>query len=264
MNEILQYYEQSNESARLHSGSGLLERIRTQDILQRYLPPPPAKVLDIGGGPGDHAGWLAAQGYEVHLLDPVAKHLEQAARFPLAGIQQGDARALPCEDQCVDATLLLGPLYHLPERADRIQALREAHRALRPGGVLCTAAISRWASLLHSLVDGFVDDDAFWPVLQRDLLEGQHRNDTGNLLYFTTAVFHRPQELREELAEAGFSNIQVIAVEGPGWLAKDFDNRWQDASRRERILTLVRQVECEEPMLGSSMHLIATGYKGLL
>lgn len=264
MSEILRYYEQADEAGRLHTGSGMLERIRTQDILQRHLPSPPAKILDIGGGPGDHAGWLASLGYEVYLLDPVAKHLEQAARFPLASIQQGDARALPCEDQFAEAALLLGPLYHLTERADRVNALQEAYRAVRPGGVLCAAGISRWASLLHSVVDGFVDDDTFWPILQRDLVEGQHRNDTGNLTYFTTAVFHRPRDLREELTEAGFVNIKVLAVEGPGWLAKDFDARWQDPKRRERILTLVQQVECEESMLGCSLHMMAIGQKGLL
>ena len=53
---------------------------------------------------------------------------------PLASIRQGDARALPFADASADALLLLGPLYHLQERADRLRALREAARVLRPGG----------------------------------------------------------------------------------------------------------------------------------
>jgi ubiquinone/menaquinone biosynthesis C-methylase UbiE len=262
MEEILRYYQQSDEQSRLHAGSGLLERARTQEIILRDLPPPPATILDIGGGPGEYAGWLAALGYHVYLLDPSEKHIEQALRLPLAGVQIGDARSLPCEDGFADAALLLGPLYHLTERADRIRALREAFRALRPAGVVFAAAISRYASLFHSLVDGFVDDEAFWPVLQRDLAEGQHRNTTGNLLYFTTAAFHRPEDLRAEFTEAGFSSVRVLAVEGPGWLAKDFDDRWNHPSRRERLLDLVRQVESVETLLGCSLHLIAIGKKG--
>ncbi|MBI3679897.1 MAG: class I SAM-dependent methyltransferase [Acidobacteria bacterium] len=261
MEEIIQYYGQYEEADRLATGSGLLERERTERILLRYLAPPPAKILDVGGGPGVYAGWLASLGYEVYLLDPVEKHLEQARRYPLAGVYKGDAGALPWEDGFADAVLLLGPLYHLPERTDRIHAFGEAHRALRPGGLVAASAISRFASLLHSLVDGFVDDDAFWPVLLRDLAEGQHRNDTGKIQYFTTAVFHLPEELRAEAAEAGFADADVIGVEGPGWLAKDLDERWRDEKRRARLLDLVARVEREPVILGCSMHLLAVARK---
>jgi len=261
MDEIVSYYEKSEEAERLHGGSGLLERVRTQDILRRYLPAAPARILDVGGGPGEYSGWLTSLGYEVYLLDPVEKHLEQARRLPLAGVQQGDARALPAEAGVADAVLLMGPLYHLTLREDRMKALGEAWRVMRPGGVLCAAVISRYASLLHSLVDGFVDDDLFWPVLERDLQEGQHRNDTSELKYFTTAVFHKPGEIEAELREAGFGEVEVLAVEGPGWLAKDFDEHWQDEAWRERLLSLVARVEREDTLIGCSMHLIAIGRK---
>jgi SAM-dependent methyltransferase len=260
--EIQRFYQETNEAGRLLSGSGMLEKARTQEILLRHLPAAPARILDVGGGPGEYAGWLSSLGYEVYLLDAVPKHIEQAGVLPLAGVYLGDARALPCEDGFADAVLMLGPLYHLTERPDRIQALSEARRGLREGGVVCAAAISRWASLLHSLVDGFFDKEEFWPILQRDLAEGQHRNDTGSPLYFTTSVFHRPDELRKELSDAGFSAVTVTGVEGPGWIVKDFDETWFDEARRERILTLVRQVENEAPLLGCSMHLIACGKKG--
>jgi len=259
--EIHSYYTQSDEAARLQSGSGLLEFHRTQEIIHTRLPRPPLTILDVGGGPGAYAAWLTSLGYSVYLLDPVDKHLEQASHLGLAGVRQGDARALPCETESVDAVLLLGPLYHLTHRPDRIQALSEAHRALKPGGLLFAAAISRYASLFHSLVDGFVDDDAFFPILTRDLAEGQHRNDTGNAMYFTTSVFHRPGELHAELHEAGFPQPEVIGIEGPGWLAKDFDERWRDEPRRQRLLTLVRTVESEAPLLGCSLHLMAIGRK---
>ena len=261
MSEIHSYYTESNEADRLTSGSGLLELHRSQEIILQNLPQGRLTVLDVGGGPGVYAAWLTAHGHAVYLLDRVEKHVEQAGRLGLAGVKQGDARSLPCESGSVDVVLMLGPLYHLTERPDRILAIREAHRALRPGGVLFAAAISRYASLLHSLVDGFVDDDAFWPILERDLAEGQHRNETGIAKYFTTSVFHRPDELRDEVLEAGFEDAAVVGVEGPGWLAKDFDERWRDEKRRERLLTLVRRVEREAPLIGCSLHLMAIGRK---
>ena len=102
-----------------------------------------ATVLDVGGGPGGHACWLAARGYRVHLIDVTPLHVELARQAsarqpgaPLAGAEVGDARALPWPDGAADAVVLFGPLYHLTERADRLKALREAHRVLRPGGEL--------------------------------------------------------------------------------------------------------------------------------
>ena len=104
--------------------------------------------------------------------------------------------------------LLLGPLYHLTERDDRLAAWREARRVLRPGGVVLAAAISRFASTLDGLRLGLFDDDAFAQIAERDLRDGQHRNPTGNPRYFTTTYFHRPEELRTEVK--GF--LQKVAV----------------------------------------------------
>src|SRR5262249_39568553 len=160
----------------------------------RFLPAPPAVVADVGGGPGLYACWLADLGYEVHLYDPVPLHVAQAeaaskARptHPLAGCAVGDARAVGRPDESADAVRLLGPLYHLTERADRLAALREARRVLRPRGTLVAAAISRFASALDGLRAGFLDDPAFAAIVSRDLADGQHRNSAGHPAYFTTA-----------------------------------------------------------------------------
>ena len=137
---VAAYYAQGIERDRLASGAGALELIRTQTVLERVLPAPPATVADIGGGPGRYAVWLAERGYHVHLVDPVPLHVEQAREAALArpgatlaSAEVGDARSLSIPDTSVDAVLLLGPLYHLTERADRVRALTEARRAgVRP------------------------------------------------------------------------------------------------------------------------------------
>ncbi len=122
--EILRHYAAGDELDRLFRGRSQLERVRTQELLARHLPPPPAAVLDVGGGPGVYACWLAAQGYEAHLIDPVPLHVAQARQAaqerpdcPLASGRIGDARDLEWSAASVDAVLLLGPLYHWrPER----------------------------------------------------------------------------------------------------------------------------------------------------
>jgi hypothetical protein len=109
---------------------------------------------------------------------------------------------------------------------------------------------------------GLFDDPAFAQIAERDLLDGQHRNPTGDPRYFTTAYFHRPGELREEAGEAGLRHEATLGVEGPGWLLQDFDRWWADAARRERLLAVARALESEPALLGVSAHLLAVARKG--
>ncbi|MBZ0283955.1 MAG: class I SAM-dependent methyltransferase [Anaerolineae bacterium] len=157
-NKITDYYDQGREQNRLTVGGGQLELIRSQEIVLRYLPKPPAVVMDIGGGAGIYAFWLAELGYTVHLIDLIPLHIEQAnattTNHPLASGTVGDARHVNFPDASADAVLLFGPLYHLTERVDRIQTLREAWRLLKPSGLLFAATISRFASLMDGLKTG--------------------------------------------------------------------------------------------------------------
>src|SRR4030095_13876977 len=97
------------------------------------------------------------------------------------------------------AVLIMGPLYHLTSELDRLTALREALRVLAPGGIVAVAAISRYASAMDGLARKLTLDPRFVQIRNRDLIDGQHRNDTGNDNYFTTAYFHRPEDLLSEL-----------------------------------------------------------------
>jgi SAM-dependent methyltransferase len=268
LSEIVRHYGAVDEASRLHAGWFQLEHARTQELIVRHLAPAPATIIDAGGGAGVYACWLAARGYQVHLIDPVPKHVEQARaasagqpQFPLASAEVGDARHLAFPDSSADAVLLLGPLYHLVRKEDRLACLREAHRVLRPGGIAWGAGISHFASLFDSLSSGFFDDPGFAPILTRDLDEGQHRNPTGNPIYFTDAFFHRPDELSRDFSGAGFQLVALLAIEGPGWLARDLDRLWSDPVQRERLLAAVRKVEREPSVLGASAHIIAIGTK---
>jgi ubiquinone/menaquinone biosynthesis C-methylase UbiE len=263
--DIQAHYGAVDEAARLAAGAvGQLEFVRTSKILARMLPSPPARVLDVGGGPGRYATALARDGYDVTLIDPVARHVEQAhaaaqeAAMPFE-VHWGDARRLDFEDDCFDIVLQLGPLYHLDVDGRR-QALSEAARVLRRGGVLVAAAISRFASLLDGARRGWLGDEQFAAIIERDLATGGHRNPdpVGRPQWFTTAWFHRPEELRDELQAAGFDVEGVLAVEGPLWLLADLDARWADEVERDRLLATVRAVESEPSLLGVSAHFLAT------
>lgn len=262
------HYDQGVEEGRLQAGMGALERLRTMDILSRTLPKAPAAILDIGGGPGVYAGLLAQQGYNVDLIDFMPLHVDQAneifARLGLTALaraEQGDARDLKRPDASADAVLLMGPLYHLTNKADRAKALREAWRVVKPGGVLAAAAVSRFASLLDGYSSGFIDDPIFQEVVLADLMTGQHRNPNNTPGYFTTAYLHHPDELRTELSEAGFTEVRVLSVEGPHWLIPPVGKHLDDPGRRDRLLTLLRAVETEPSLMGASAHLMGLAVK---
>jgi SAM-dependent methyltransferase len=157
--------------------------------------------------------------------------------------------------------LLLGPLYHLVQARDRHEALAEAARVVRPGGVLVAAGISRWASALDGLSREILRDPDFARIVERDLLDGHHRNPTDRLDYFTTAYFHRPEDLRRELADAGFEVAALYGVEGPGWMLPDLVDRWNDPERRDVLVQVARMLESEPSVLGCSAHLIVVGRK---
>lgn len=256
------YYERGGERNRITTDDGFLERERTREILARFLPDAPATVLDIGGGPGIHARWLAERGHSVHLVDIVPRHIDEALADHgafLSSASVGDARHLHFDDALASAALLLGPLYHLTSRADRILALQEAHRVLLPGGVLFAVGISRFASLFDGLAFGLFDDPEFASIVEVDLETGQHRNPSQHPAYFTSAYFHTVDELRGEVREAGFDVIHTLGVEGPAyWVGSGGP---QSPATRARALDLARRLEGEPSLWSLSPHTMVVAHK---
>lgn len=266
--EIIHYYAQGREAARLEVGIGPLESTRIKELIGRFIPGPPAVIVDVGGGPGIYACWLAKRGYEVHLVDAVALHVEQAEQASLrqpeaslASCRLGDARRLDYADAFADGVLLLGPLYHLAEHADRMAALEECRRIPRPGGVLLAVGISRFASLHVGLVRWWIDDPDFQAMVRSELADGRHNPPANWPGLFTTAYFHHPDELKQEISLAGFEHGATLAVQGAGWLVPDFEARWNEPTQREALLMAVRWTEGEPATLGLSPHLLAVARK---
>ena len=250
------YVDGFREDDRLRQRAhGVLERVRTQELLARFLPPPPATVLDVGGGTGVHAEWLAECGYTVQLIDPVDEHVAVAARLPGVSAAVGDARALEQTDDTQDAVLLLGPLYHLPEREDRLQALREARRVARPGAPVLAAGISRYATLMDLGSDGRLTAE-LEPLVADLHATGRFQ---GGVVGFTTAYLHRPEELAADLVDAGLGKVEVYGIEGPAGptlraLGMDCLHERLDAAVRA-----ARMVERDPALIAASGHLLAVG-----
>ncbi len=231
--EVLQYYGSFEEENRLSTGPG---RTRSGSLV---------------------SGTMCTCWTPTDRLVREARRLNGTAAKPVRSIELGDARHLPFADASVDAVLLMGPLYHLLERRDRMAAIREALRVLRSDGVLFAAGISRYAGVLDALVFHPGIGPALAEMRHRAMLTGRYYNTSGDPRYFVTAYFHRPEDLAGEVAEAGGADAQVFGIEGPGWLVSDFDRRWEDPAQREELMTAARRVESEPAIRGVSAHMLA-------
>jgi SAM-dependent methyltransferase len=255
--EIESYYERGEERERLtRSARGRLEFARTQDLLRRKLPGEGLDVLDVGGATGIHSKWLAEDGHRVTLIDPVASQVKIASELPGVTAVVGDARELPWDDASFDAVLLMGPLYHLMDREHRVQAIAEARRCARPGGIVAAATINRtagWSDWLLAKTKG-IDKGFTTEGSLRILREGDLRYYDQNV--FTTAYLHHPGEVASEFADAGLGGAAQYAVQGfPGYIP-ELEKLIDDPENREHLMEGLRVIEAEPSLLGASNHLL--------
>jgi ubiquinone/menaquinone biosynthesis C-methylase UbiE len=253
---LLTFYEKSGaERVRLVRREGQLELVRTKELLERFILTARARIIDIGGGTGVYSSWLASLGHRVHLVDIVPGHVEDASRDRTFTAVVGDARALPVSDDSYDVALLLGPLYHLPELEDRLQAIREARRVVRDGGMIVAGFICRAAAALDGYIKGWVDNPDAFELVREQLHCGVARSSRGG--FSAVSYFHWPSEIRVELASCGFKTARIFGVEGPGWVASDFDNRWNTPEGRRIVLESARTCEEQPEYQVLSAHLLA-------
>lgn len=270
--EILEFYNSGVEKERLNTGIGKIEFERTKEIISRYLGEKKQVIYDIGGGTGEYSRWLAGMGHEVYLLElspnavEYAKELNRSLKQPIFKIKITNAIALDQPDEIADIVLMMGPLYHLTEKSDRLKALKEAKRVLKKGGILISATISRYGSTLWGLSvfgqkNHFIDEDVFFKMIERELTDGQHIRPEKYPGFIARAFFHLPGEIREEIAVAGFKCEKTIAVEGPVWIVPGFEEKWADDSSRKRLLEISKMVETHENIMGMSPHLLTVAGK---
>jgi SAM-dependent methyltransferase len=265
--KIRNFYSHEMEANRLEMDIFKLEGIRTKEIIGRYLHKTNLEILDVGGGAGYYSFWLQEMGHNASLIDLSPKNIELVRKHSevtgkkLKKFEIGDAVHLDCAGDQFDIVLLLGPLYHLTERGERVRALAEVKRLLKPQGVLIAAVISRYASLFDGFHRDLVLDDRFFNLLMNDLQTGIHLNKTGNPEYFTTAFFHTPKEIISEIFDSGLKFEKLIPVESFGWIVHDLTEKEKEPGYMKKLLETIKMLEGNEDLLVISPHIIAVARK---
>jgi ubiquinone/menaquinone biosynthesis C-methylase UbiE len=263
--EIEDFYAQTSEEGRLELGLGPLEFERNKELISRYLSKK-SIVIDVGGGPGIYSEWLAGLGHQVYLIDPVEKHIKQAnkrsfkAKKPFKSIL-GEAQKLELQDNFADVVILHGPLYHLQSKADRIRAIAEAKRVLKPESFVLGFAINHSASTIAALLNGFIHAPEIFEMCKQELMSGIHTPPKSMPGVLPAAYFHRPNELKAELEEAGLTYLDTYAVEGPVWLDKNYFETRSDPKKKSNMMGLMSIIENDQSLLSLSPHMMIVGKK---
>jgi S-adenosylmethionine-dependent methyltransferase len=261
--DVQNYYEQNAEAEWMRLERHRTEFSVTMRVLKEFLPPPPALVLDIGGGPGRYAIELAKIGHQVTLLDlspanlALAKDKARQEGVRLASFLQANALDLSgLKAAAYDSALLMGPLYHLLEVSQRRQAVDEAWRVLKPGGLIFAALISRFAPFRYAA-------RAEPELVYKDWDYAEHLLKTGvhyKALTFTEAYFAHPEEIIPFMEEASFITSGLIGCEGiVSGLEENINSL--DGQAWERWVELNYRLGKEPSLHGAAEHLLYIGQK---
>ncbi len=151
--KLTEFYTNSDEDNRLRSQHGMVEFLTTMRYVEKYLNPG-MRILEIGAGTGRYSHALAQQGYRVDAVELIQHNIDIFKSKTEPGedvtIRQGNAKNLDMfQDDTFDITLLLGPMYHLYTVAEQKQALGEAIRVTKPGGIIFAAYCGNEATLIQ-------------------------------------------------------------------------------------------------------------------
>ena len=171
MNKIEEYYNKFNEEKRLNSRHGQIEYRITMKYIHDYLDVrmqelkvtnrEDIRILDIGAGTGRYSVALCEEGYDVTAVELV-KHNLGILKQKNSNVHamQGNALHLKkLEDNTYDLTLLFGPMYHLMTKEEKIQALSEAKRVTKPGGIILVAYVmNEYAVVVYGIQENHIEE----------------------------------------------------------------------------------------------------------
>jgi SAM-dependent methyltransferase len=265
ISDIAAYYNNDPQVEQNRLDRHQLEYDLTWRYLDRYLPSN-GSILEIGAATGRYTLGLARRGYAVTAVDLSAGNIEVCKKsLAEAGLEAqvqlvlADARDLSAvTEKDFDAVLLMGPLYHLVEEADRQAALKEASDRLREGGIFCSAFISRFGvmgDLMKKLPDWIENQEQVRYLLEKGRRPDHAPRDGGFRGYFAKASEIAP--LHETL---GFETLALVGVE-PAISADDESYNKLEGVQRRLWLDLLYEISAEESILGASRHLLYIGRK---
>lgn len=224
MNELEQYYNKFNEDKRLDSRHGQVEYRVSMKYIHEYIPPdrPKAdvKILDIGAGTGRYSVALANEGYDVTAVELVKYNLGMLkSKGSTVKAMQGNALNLKkLENDMFDVTLLFGPMYHLFGEADKRQALSEAKRVTKTGGVILVAyCMNEYGVLTYAFKERHISEC----VEEMRLTEDFHTISRKENLY----DYMRIEDIDALLEDLGLERIKIISPDGPANYMRPFLNQ---------------------------------------
>ncbi|WP_171987687.1 class I SAM-dependent methyltransferase [Streptomyces sp. MP131-18] len=266
---VRDYYEQSaqREVERLgRPADGAIERELHARAFEEHLPSAPARVLDNGGGPGSWTLWLARRGYRVTLTDlspallDIARtrvaHASQQQASNVESIAKADARDLSAfPDESFDVVLCLGPFYHLTTETDRRRAVQEAHRVLRPGGLLIVTMMPPYMRLVSTVLE---HGSASFTTGAADRILNEGRYDNPRPGRFTGGYLTRPDQVTPFFELHGFRVRRLIASQGVlAWAQTEVAALAQrDPDAYRRLLDLAYTTAGDPSIHGMAGHLL--------
>ncbi|GGG64129.1 class I SAM-dependent methyltransferase [Epilithonimonas arachidiradicis] len=259
--DIEVFYNKASEETRLDKGMGIFEFERIKSLIEKYIQNIPLKIIDIGGGTGKYSEWLAQKGHEVHLVEPITKHIKIAQNRNKKlkkkfHIVQGEARDLPFQNDYADLVILHGPLYHLQRKEDRSLAISEARRILKNGGIILGFAINYTASTLAGLLNGLIHKKTFFEMCREELTTGVHHQPADFPWILAEAYYHNPKQLEDEFLHPDLQYLNLYAVEGIAWLDKDYFNSMLDEKKSKTLAELIKITENDKYLLSFSPHMM--------
>ncbi|AWW29411.1 SAM-dependent methyltransferase [Echinicola strongylocentroti] len=255
------FYEKVSEENRLNKGMGIFEFERIKLLIEKYTPGSNTKIIDVGGGTGKYSEWLAKNGHQVHLVDPVSKHIKIAQNRAdklknKFSVHYGESRKLKFPNNYADLIILHGPLYHLQKKEDRDLSIQEAKRVLKNNGIILAFAINYTASTLVGLLNGLIHKSTFLEMCMEELTTGKHNPPDDFPWLLAEAYYHKPEQLKEEFINQGLIYINMYAIEGMAWLDKDYFANMLNDKRKKTLLELIQVTENDPYLLPFSPHMM--------
>lgn len=264
--DIDTFYTKASEESRLEKGMGVFEFERIKQLIERYINHPKSTIIDVGGGTGKYSEWLAKQGHEVIMIEPVDKHLQLAQKRSdklknKFKVVKGASQQLDVKNNTADLVILHGPLYHLQNKKDREATIAEAKRVLKKDGIILGFAINHVASTVPGLMQGLIHKKPFLDMCIEELTTGKHIPPTEYPWLLAEAYYHKPTELKEEFKSQDLELVSLIAVEGMIWLDKDYFANMLHKKNKKNLDRLLKATEENEELLAFSPHMLLVARK---
>lgn len=249
LSNIEKHYNKHPEDLRLQRRHGIVEFETTMHHIQRLLPSG-MHLLDIGAGTGRYTSALMKKGYKMKAVELVRRNIEVfLKREPTADVIQGDARNMPfIPSSSSDATLLLGPLYHLIGEEEKLKALNEAKRVTKPGGLIFVAYLMNEYSILSYCFD----EDRISDLMSRGVVDSEfHIQAHQDELY----DYVRLEDINRLNKKAGLERVTIFSPDGASDYMRTRLNKMSDETFA-LFIEYQKTISERSDLIGAGSHVV--------